>query len=225
MENENEKNSDSMFNEPSGSEASSMFDDNIKEDSSASMFDDALKSDEKQEEIKEEVKAAPEKTEELEKTEEPVTENKTGGEDIQKTPEEKTPPAAVDTEDKEKNDNLSSIVEDEDSENTSSLVTVRPVKFKEFEETPPNHIVKKNYDIMLDVPLHISVELGRTKSTIKDVIDLTKGSIVELNKIAGEQVEIFVNDKFVAKGEVIVIEDKFGVRVTNTNIQKSPANL
>ena len=68
--------------------------------------------------------------------------------------------------------------------------------------------------------MHISVELGRAKSTIKEAMDLEHGSIVELNKIAGEQVEVFVNGKYIAKGEVIVIEDKFGVRITSTNIIK-----
>ena len=75
-------------------------------------------------------------------------------------------------------------------------------------------------DIMQDVLMHISVELGRTKSSIKEVMEMEKGSVVELDKIAGEQVEIFVNEKLVAKGEVIVIEDKFGVRVTSTSLQK-----
>ena len=68
--------------------------------------------------------------------------------------------------------------------------------------------------------MHISVELGRTKSSIREVMELEEGSVVELDKIAGEQVEIYVNEKLVAKGEVIVIEDKFGVRITATNIQK-----
>ena len=103
----------------------------------------------------------------------------------------------------------------------NQLITVRPVKFQEFENITTNHAIKKNLDIMLDIPMHISVELGRTKSTIRDVMELEKGSIVELNKIAGEQVEIYVNQKLVAKGEVIVIEDKFGVRVTSTNIVKA----
>ena len=68
--------------------------------------------------------------------------------------------------------------------------------------------------------MHVSVELGRTKSSIREVMELEEGSVVELDKIAGEQVEIYVNEKLVAKGEVIVIEDKFGVRITATNIQK-----
>ena len=73
---------------------------------------------------------------------------------------------------------------------------------------------------MQDVLMHVSVELGRTKSSIREVMEMEEGTVVELEKIAGEQVEVFVNEKLVAKGEVIVIEDKFGVRITSTNIQK-----
>ena len=111
--------------------------------------------------------------------------------------------------------------EDEEYNNQpEELITVRPIKFQQFEQTPPVRAIKKNLDIMQDVSMHISVELGRTKSTIREVMEMEEGSVVELDKIAGEQVEIYVNEKLVAKGEVIVIEDKFGVRVTNTNIQK-----
>ncbi len=117
--------------------------------------------------------------------------------------------------------NLHLEIEKDEKTSNSQLVTVRPVKFQEFEDITVNHAIKKNLDIMLDIPMHISVELGRTKSSIKEIMELEKGSIVELNKIAGEQVEIFVNQKLVAKGEVIVIEDKFGVRVTSTNIVKT----
>jgi len=121
----------------------------------------------------------------------------------------------------EEQDEFAFLDKEEVQEETSQdLITVRPVKFQEFEATPPNRTIKKNLDIMQDVSMHISVELGRAKSTIKDVMGYSAGSIVELDKIAGEQVEVFVNEKLVAKGEVIVIEDKFGVRVTSTNIQK-----
>ena len=102
----------------------------------------------------------------------------------------------------------------------NSLITVRPIKFQEFADTPPNRTIKKNLDLIQDISMHVSVELGRTKSSIREVMGLEKGSIVELDKIAGEQVEIFVNQKLVAKGEVIVIEDKFGVRVTSTTNPK-----
>ncbi len=131
-------------------------------------------------------------------------------------------------EEKEEKLNIEQVANEESTSNnaekneqkTQELVTVRPVKFQEFDDTPPNRSIKKNLDIMQDVLMHISVELGRTKSSIKEVMEMEKGSIVELDKIAGEQVEIYVNEKLVAKGEVIVIEDKFGVRVTSTNIQK-----
>ncbi|MBR5304705.1 MAG: flagellar motor switch protein FliN [Candidatus Gastranaerophilales bacterium] len=114
-----------------------------------------------------------------------------------------------------------SVVDDFEQDNeTKGLITVRPVKFQEFEQTEPKRTIKRNLDIMQDVSMHISVELGRTKSSIREVMEMEVGKVVELDKIAGEQVEVFVNDKLVAKGEVIVIEDKFGVRITSTNIQK-----
>jgi len=109
---------------------------------------------------------------------------------------------------------------EEETKESEKLITVRPVKFQQFENTPPNRAIKKNLDILQDISLHISVELGRTKSSIREVMEMEQGSIVELDKIAGEQVEVFVNDKLVAKGEVIVIEDKFGVRVTSTSFPK-----
>lgn len=69
-------------------------------------------------------------------------------------------------------------------------------------------------DILMDIPLEISVELGRSKMLVRDVLDLGTGSIVELNKIAGEPIDVLVNGRLVAHGEVVVIEDNFGVRVT-----------
>ena len=108
----------------------------------------------------------------------------------------------------------------EEEPKPDNKVTVRPIKFQEFENVEVKRSIKKNFDILQDIPMHISVELGRAKSTIKEAMDLEHGSIVELNKIAGEQVEVFVNGKYIAKGEVIVIEDKFGVRITSTNIIK-----
>ena len=114
--------------------------------------------------------------------------------------------------------------EDETKDKPTDVVTVRPVRFKKFETTPPIRTIKKNLDIMQDVSMHVSVELGRTKLSIKEVMDFEQGSVVELNKIAGEQVEVFVNGKLIAKGEVIVIEDRFGVRITSTNVSKNPAN-
>lgn len=70
-------------------------------------------------------------------------------------------------------------------------------------------------DTVLDIPLRVSVELGRTKILVQDLIKLHKGSVIELSKLAGESLEVLVNEKIVAKGEVIVINDKFGVRLTD----------
>lgn len=69
-------------------------------------------------------------------------------------------------------------------------------------------------DFILDIPLEISVEIGRTKMLIKDLLKLNQGAIVELEKFAGEPVEVYVNGKLMAKGEVVVVNDRFGVRIT-----------
>ena len=72
-----------------------------------------------------------------------------------------------------------------------------------------------NLDFILDIPLEISVELGRTKIPISDLLQLGQGSVIELAKMTGEPLEILVNQKLVARGEVVVINDKFGVRLTD----------
>ncbi len=71
-----------------------------------------------------------------------------------------------------------------------------------------------NLDFLLDIPLKVTVELGNTSMIINDMLQLSQGSVVELNKGAGEPVEIFVNNKLLGKGEVIVVNDRFGVRIT-----------
>ena len=72
-----------------------------------------------------------------------------------------------------------------------------------------------NLDFVLDLPLEVSVELGRAKILISDLLQLGQGSVVELNKLAGEPVEIFVNQKLIARGEVVVVNDKFGIKMTD----------
>ncbi len=73
---------------------------------------------------------------------------------------------------------------------------------------------KSNLQGVLDIPLRVSVELGRAKILVEDLVKLHKGSVIELNKLAGEALEILVNERVVAKGEVIVVNEKFGVRLT-----------
>lgn len=72
-----------------------------------------------------------------------------------------------------------------------------------------------NIQLLLDVPLQITAELGRATMTIKDVLELGPGSVIELNKLAGEAVDLLVNGKLVAQGEVVVVDENFGVRITN----------
>jgi flagellar motor switch protein FliN/FliY len=73
----------------------------------------------------------------------------------------------------------------------------------------------RNLDLILDIPLRVTVELGRTKMVVSDLLNLGQGSVIELNKLAGEPMEIFVNDKLVARGEAVVVNEKFGVRLTD----------
>jgi flagellar motor switch protein FliN/FliY len=70
-------------------------------------------------------------------------------------------------------------------------------------------------DILLDIPLEISAELGRTRMIISDLLQLGQGSVIELNKLAGEPLEILVNQKLIARGEVVVVNEKFGIRLTD----------
>ncbi|MED1578745.1 flagellar motor switch phosphatase FliY, partial [Bacillus safensis] len=94
-------------------------------------------------------------------------------------------------------------------------VNVAPVEFEAFSE--PQHTTSQlgNLDMLMDIPLSITVELGRTQRSVKEVLELSAGSIIELDKLAGEPVDILVNKRIVAKGEVVVIDENFGVRVTD----------
>ncbi|GFO53341.1 flagellar motor switch protein FliN [Geomonas sp. Red276] len=71
----------------------------------------------------------------------------------------------------------------------------------------------KNLEFIMDIPLQLTVELGRTKLLVKDVLQLNQGSVVELTKLAGEPLDVFVNSKLVARGEAVVVNDKFGIRL------------
>lgn len=92
---------------------------------------------------------------------------------------------------------------------------VQPVQFTNFEQSANPGVDTRNLELLLDIPLQVTVELGRTKRVIKEILELSPGSILELDKLAGEPVDILVNNKLIAKGEVVVIEENFGVRVTD----------
>ena len=101
---------------------------------------------------------------------------------------------------------------------TAPAAAKKPVKkleFASFEESDKTAEPPKNLDFILDIPLTISVELGRTKMVINDMLQLGQGSVIELSKLAGEPLDIYVNGKLMARGEVVLVNDKFGVRLTD----------
>ena len=93
-------------------------------------------------------------------------------------------------------------------------VNVQPAQFQPFMGDLSAAFQKENIDLIMDVPLEVTVELGRTSKSIQEILDFAPGTIIELNKIAGEPIDVLVNGKYVAKGEVVVIEESFGVRIT-----------
>ena len=93
-------------------------------------------------------------------------------------------------------------------------MNVQPVQFQNFAGDFNPLQSQENIELIKDVPLEVTVELGRTSKSISDILDFAPGTIIELDKIAGEPIDVLVNGKFVAKGEVVVIEESFGIRVT-----------
>ena len=94
-------------------------------------------------------------------------------------------------------------------------VPIQPAQFQNFAPSQSlDGIAPENIDLIMDVPLEVTVELGRTSKSIKEILDFSPGTIIELDKLAGEPVDVLVNGKFVAKGEFVVIEENFGIRVT-----------
>lgn len=93
-------------------------------------------------------------------------------------------------------------------------VNVQPAQFQAFAGDFNPITQQENIGLIMDVPLDVTVELGRTSKSIQDILEFAPGTIIELNKIAGEPIDVLVNGKYVAKGEVVVIEESFGVRIT-----------
>lgn len=104
-------------------------------------------------------------------------------------------------------------------------VNVQPAQFTAFAGGTAGSYAPENIDLIMDVPLNVTVELGRTQKSISDILDLGPGKIIELNKIAGEPIDVLVNGKFVAKGEVVVIEESFGVRITEIVNSAMPSGV
>jgi flagellar motor switch protein FliN/FliY len=93
-------------------------------------------------------------------------------------------------------------------------MNIQPATFQNFSGDLSGIQGGENIGLIMDVPLEVTVELGRTTKSISDILSFAPGTIIELDRIAGEPIDVLVNGKFVAKGEVVVIEENFGIRVT-----------
>lgn len=140
--------------------------------------------------------------------------------DIEKLAEEQMQ-AALDAEDADDSGDTENI-EGEQQETTSSpdadsVQMPNMVQQAKFQQLNPetDSIPGQNIGLLLDVPMPVSIELGRTTMTIESILDLGPGSVVELNKLAGEPVDLLVNNKMIAKGEVVVVDENFGIRITD----------
>lgn len=91
---------------------------------------------------------------------------------------------------------------------------VQQVRYQNFDEPPVSHAPIGDLGLVIDVPVQVTVELGRTKKSVKDILGLGSGSLIVLDKLAGEPVEVLVNNRLIARGEVVVIDDNYGVRIT-----------
>jgi len=99
----------------------------------------------------------------------------------------------------------------------SSPVSVKPLRLTSFDEDGDLQNAEggnSNFDLILGVPLDVSVEIGRTRMEVKSILNIRQGSIVELDRLAGDSVDVIVNGQLIAKGDVVIIEDNFGVRIT-----------
>lgn len=103
-------------------------------------------------------------------------------------------------------------------------VNVQPAQFAAFESASLGQNENRNLNMLLDIPLQVTVELGRTKRSVKEILELSGGSIIELDKLAGEPVDILVNNRLIATGEVVVIDENFGVRITDVLSQAERIN-
>ncbi|MCI9595364.1 MAG: flagellar motor switch protein FliN [Lachnospiraceae bacterium] len=92
---------------------------------------------------------------------------------------------------------------------------IRPLESSQIYETGGNgEEDKTNQEMLMKVPLEVSVEIGRTKRLVRDILEFTQGTLVVLDKMAGEQVDLFVNGQCIARGDIVVVEDNFGIRIT-----------
>ena len=105
--------------------------------------------------------------------------------------------------------------DEKESEKPVDIQDIKKMSSGNQDDDTLNKLKVENLDFILDIPLKITIELGRTKMLIKELLQMKQGTVLELDKLAGEPLDILVNGKLIAKGEVVVINEKFGVRLTD----------
>ena len=105
------------------------------------------------------------------------------------------------------------LAEQEQEENAQ--LEAEPAQLDEFTGGGPQYSGEENLDVILDIPVTISMEIGRTKISIRNLLQLNQGSVVELDRLAGEPMDVLVNGTLIAHGEVVVVNEKFGIRLTD----------
>ncbi len=98
---------------------------------------------------------------------------------------------------------------------SDQAVRMQSARFEQLEPSPTNGERERKLELLIDLTLPVSIELGRTNMTIRDILDLQRGSVVEFEKLASEPVDILINGKKMAEGEVVIIEKHFGIRITS----------
>ncbi len=126
--------------------------------------------------------------------------------------EDQPTPAAGETPEEEKESVLSPREPEEQSE---AEPEIQKAEFEKFQSPGGNGISEQKIEMLLDVVLPVTVELGRSRMFIKEILELERGTIIELDKMAGEPVDLYINNKKMAEGEVVVVDKHFGVRITN----------
>lgn len=101
-----------------------------------------------------------------------------------------------------------------DEPGAGAPVSIRATRFEPLATSNSSAGDPASLDLLMDVPLRVTVELGRTRMSVRQVLELQSGSVVELDRMAGEAVDVMVNDRLMARGEVVIVDDKFGIRIT-----------
>ena len=99
-----------------------------------------------------------------------------------------------------------------------------PLAFESFDEAPATVVYATDIDLIKDVPMEITVELGRASKRISEILDFGIGTVVELDKLVGESLDVLANGKIIAKGEVVVVDENYGIRITEILTNQRKAN-